>query len=109
MEFPIVHPQNFHPPKSFALSRFTFRSTGLTNNEITLTFGKERRNELVSNTARTSGSFDCWHFDPGDAKASVLHRCDLDVFTTHHHSRSSWPHFRPIVGVEGTQAKIMRY
>jgi len=68
----MVRPQNFHPPKSFVLSRFTFRSTGLTNNEITLTFGKERRNELVSNTARTSGRFDCWHFDPGDAKAFEL-------------------------------------
>jgi hypothetical protein len=37
-----------------------------------MTFGKERCNELVSHAARTSGSFDCGHFHPGDAKNYIV-------------------------------------
>ena len=61
-------------------------------------FGKERHNELLSHAARTSGSSDCGHFDPGDAKAFELRDRSLP-----HHNRNTWidasPLVAPITGI----------
>jgi len=51
--------------------RFTFQCTGLKNKDIRY-FRKEKRNELFSPAERTSGGFDCGHFDPDSAKALEL-------------------------------------
>ncbi len=58
-------------PKILRLFPFTFQCTGLTNQDIRY-FGKEKRNELFSPAERTSGGFDCGHFDPDSAKALEL-------------------------------------
>ena len=44
----------------------------------------ERCNEYVSNTARTSDSFDCGYLDSGDAKAFELRDRSLS-----HHNRNT--------------------
>ena len=51
--------------------RFTFQCTGSTNKDIRYS-RKEKRNEFFSPAKRTSGGFDCGHFDPDSAKALEL-------------------------------------
>ena len=50
------------------------------------------QNELFSNAARTSGSIDCGHFNPGDAEDFELRDRSLP-----HHNRNIGIDTRPLV------------